>query len=58
MGGELHGWQSVFKRRLALSVAALIAAGNNFVPQLKCVIAKVLKCTVHLKTIYKCKCVP
>ena len=42
----------VFERRLARSVAALLVVWNNFVPLLKLVIAKVLKCTAHLKTIF------
>ena len=30
---------------------------NNYVSLLKCVIPKVMKCTAHLKTIFKCVCV-
>ena len=44
MGGE------AFKRRLAHSVAVLIAAWNNFVPLLKRDIANVLKFKAHLNT--------
>ena len=42
MGGK------AFKRKLAHSVAVLFAAWSNFVLLLKCVIAKVLTCTVRL----------
>ena len=52
MGGE------AFKRRLAPSVAVLIAAWNNFVVLLKGVITKVLKYVAHLKTMYALPYVP
>ena len=50
MGGE------AFEKRLVHSVALIIMAQSDFIPQLKSFIADVLKCNACLKTNFKCVC--
>ena len=44
----------VFKRRLVHSVTLTIMAYDSFASLLKTLIADVLKCEAHLKTMYIC----